>query len=100
MYKILIADDEPLARIGLSTMISSAFDQVELTGSVRDGQEAVEAIQQNMPDIIITDIKMPVMDGLELLQYVHEHFEPPVPLFIFLTSYEAVSYTHLVTKSV
>ncbi|RZT02769.1 response regulator transcription factor [Cuneatibacter caecimuris] len=98
MYKILIADDEPLARIGLSTMISSAFDQVELTGSVRDGQEAVEAIQQNMPDIIITDIKMPVMDGLELLQYVHEHFEPPVPLFIFLTSYEDFQYVRTALK--
>ncbi len=91
MYKILIVDDEPLARMGLSAMLSGCGLDVEVSGSAANGQAALELMQETMPDIVITDIRMPVMSGLELLEFACEHFRP-APAFILLTSYEDFSY--------
>ncbi len=98
MYKILIIDDESLARIGLQTMLTTIYDSnVEIVGAAQNGKEAISIIHTAQPDIIITDIKMPVMDGLELAKYVDEHF-PQKPLFIFLTSYEDFNYARKALK--
>ncbi|MDO4295132.1 MAG: response regulator [bacterium] len=92
MYKILIVDDESLARIGLQTMLVSLYgEQIEITGAAQDGKEAAEMMAQVMPDVVISDIKMPVMTGLELAKLVEETYEEK-PLFIFLTSYEDFHY--------
>ena len=93
MYKILIVDDEALARIGLQTMIENLFsDTVNIVGNAQNGKEAIDLITQKTPDIVITDIYMPVMSGIELAKYISEHASLPQPLFIFLTSYEDFSY--------
>lgn len=92
MYKILIVDDESLARIGLQTMLVSLYgEQIEITGAAQDGKEAAEMMAQTLPDVVISDIKMPVMTGLELAKLVEETYEEK-PLFIFLTSYEDFNY--------
>lgn len=91
MYKILIVDDEPLARMGLSAMLSGCGLDVEVSGSAANGQAALDQMNEAMPDIVITDIRMPVMDGLELLEFACTHFHP-APAFILLTSYEDFSY--------
>lgn len=96
MYKLLIVDDEPLARIGISSMLSS-MGQLELLPSASNGQAAVEIIEKQHPDIVISDIKMPVMDGLTLLKEVYLHVEPK-PIFIMLTSYEDFEYVRTSIK--
>ena len=93
MYKLLIVDDEALARIGLQTMIENLFsDSITVVGSAQNGKEAIDLIFAKTPDIVITDIHMPVMNGLELARHISEN--PPLinPLFIFLTSYEDFHY--------
>lgn len=68
--KILLVDDEKFAINGLiSTLHWDAFDG-ELIGTASNGKEALELAIQNSPDVIISDIKMPIMDGLELAQAV------------------------------
>ena len=87
MYKLLIVDDEPLVQIGVKSMLNWADYEIEVIGSAANGKQALDIIESNIPDIVITDIKMPIMDGLELTKYCIENFEKP-PVFIILTSYE------------
>ncbi|MEK6991481.1 helix-turn-helix domain-containing protein [Paenibacillus sp. FSL K6-1566] len=67
MYRILVVDDEPMIRMGLTKLITQADPSVILTETAGNGIEALEAIQQARPDFIFTDIRMPKMDGLELM---------------------------------
>ncbi|SFG51067.1 response regulator [Oribacterium sp. WCC10] len=86
MYRVLIVDDEPLVQVGLKSMLQG-MENVEVMGSASNGRDAYEMIESGRPDIVIADIKMPVMTGLELLEESHRHFGP-VPAFIMLTAYE------------
>lgn len=70
MYKILIADDEALMRKGLCTLIDWAKLGCQIVGTAENGRQAKQAVLDYQPDIIIADIKMPVMDGLELARWV------------------------------
>jgi len=90
MYKLLIADDEPLVQVGIKSMLPWDSMQIKIIGIASNGQAACEIIEKDMPDIIITDIKMPIMSGLELAKYCNEHYAKP-PAFIILTSYEDFS---------
>ncbi len=88
MYRLLIVDDEPLVQIGLKTMLAKDHaENIEIVGTASNGQEAWDIISQDPPDIVIADIRMPVMTGLELLSKSHNKYGP-VPAFIMLTAYE------------
>ena len=88
MYKLLIVDDEPLVQIGLKTMLAKDHaDSIEIVGTASNGQEAWDIITKDPPDIVIADIRMPMMTGLELLEKSHSKFGS-VPAFIMLTAYE------------
>lgn len=90
MNKLLIVEDEPLVQIGVKSMLSSRKDDIDVIGIASNGKSAIEKINKQFPDIIITDIKMPIMDGIELIKYCTENYENP-PIFIILTSYEEFS---------
>lgn len=87
MTKLMLVDDEPLVLVGLQSMLKWEDYGIEIAGVARNGQQALEMIDALQPEIIITDIKMPVMDGLELLKASQEKFGR-LPLFILLTSFE------------
>lgn len=89
MTSILIVDDEAIIRNGLKSMLSrdEAFTVV---GTACDGREALRMVDQWQPDIVITDINMPNMDGLELLERIHEADEDIT--IILLTGYDQFSY--------
>ncbi|KIL40575.1 hypothetical protein SD70_12560 [Gordoniibacillus kamchatkensis] len=70
MYSLLIVDDEKWVRQGLRSTIDWEAEQIEVLGEAQDGEEALELIRERPPDIIITDIKMPHMDGLALIEEV------------------------------
>ncbi len=83
--RTVVADDEPLARerlIGLLEEIGS----VEVIAEVRDGREAIEAVETHRPDLLLLDIRMPRMDGLEAARHLgsFEH----APAIIFCTAYD------------
>ena len=61
--RVLLADDQPLVREGFSRVIARA-DGVEIVGEAADGQQAVEAARRHRPDVVVMDIRMPVLDGL------------------------------------
>ncbi|MEG1066184.1 MAG: response regulator, partial [Erysipelotrichaceae bacterium] len=70
MYKVLIVDDEKLIRITLKNIIDWEEHDCEIVGLAKDGEEAYNMFLELNPQIIITDLKMPKLDGLELIKKV------------------------------
>ena len=87
MIKLLIADDEPLVQVGIKSMLNWADFGIEVCGTAMNGQAALDMIREYSPELVITDIKMPLMNGLELARICREEMGS-IPLFIILTSYE------------
>jgi two-component system response regulator YesN len=70
--KILIADDEPLVRIGIKSSYGWKEAGMEIVGEAADGEEALRLIEELKPDVVILDIKMPKKDGIEVLSAMRE----------------------------
>ncbi len=87
MIKLLIVDDEPLVQAGIKSMLNWENHDINIVGTAMNGASAYEMIKEYSPEIVITDIKMPVMSGLELAKKCYEEGRL-LPLFIILTSYE------------
>lgn len=68
MYKLLIVDDEKLVREELKILLDEEKLPVRMAGEAKNGQEALNLILDLLPDIVITDVRMPVMDGIELIK--------------------------------
>jgi two-component system response regulator YesN len=74
MIRILIVDDEILVRIGLKTIIPMGDDSFEVIGEASNGREALEILETAPCDIVLTDIRMPEIDGLELLKQIRQRW--------------------------
>lgn len=83
--KVLIVDDEVVIRVGLKSLIDWDEHGFTLVGEAKDGKKALEAIVELKPDIVITDIKMPVMNGIELIRQLSGMEN--APRVIVLSSY-------------
>ncbi|MBD2861282.1 response regulator transcription factor [Paenibacillus oceani] len=68
MYTVIVADDEYMVKRSLSKLIETSGEPFRVAGEAEDGREALELADRLSPDLIITDIRMPVMDGLELIE--------------------------------
>lgn len=73
MYHVFLADDEPWAIMALKSLISWSSYGFAVSGEAEDGKQALERIERIQPDLIISDIRMPGMDGLALLQTIREN---------------------------
>lgn len=91
MTRVLLVDDEPLVLIGMQGMLNWAALGYEVVGTARNGAEALRAVQEKQPDIVVSDIRMPVMDGFALAEACHKDGSA-LPAFIMLTSYEEFDY--------
>lgn len=83
--KVLIADDEPMARERLRALLADHPD-FHLVAEAADGREALDACAEHMPDIVLLDIAMPGIDGLEAARHLAT-FEPR-PAVVFCTAYD------------
>lgn len=90
MKKIMIVDDEFLVRLGLKTTIDWNSYGYTIAAEASNGREALKLMETIQPDVLITDIKMPVMDGLELIQEVKKTNKKIA--IIILSNYEDFSY--------
>ncbi len=83
--RVLIVDDEPLARARMAALLGECID-VEVVGSVDDGQAALAVLGDAQPDVLLLDINMPGIDGVTLARQLADRTRPQV---IFCTAYEA-----------
>jgi two-component system LytT family response regulator len=82
--RVLIVDDEPLAREGVALRLESEKD-IEIVGECGNGSDAIRAILSLQPDLVFLDIKMPKVNGFDVVNAVGIEHMPPV---IFLTAYD------------
>lgn len=89
MITILIADDQTLMREGLKTILDLEND-MRVIGTAENGQQAYEMVREHKPDIVLMDIKMPVMDGIESTKKIKKDF--PHTLILILTTFAEDEY--------
>lgn len=83
--KILVCDDEELARERLKRLIDD-MDGMEVVAEAENGAEAIELVNQYDPDVVLLDVRMPGMDGIEAAHHLSAREEPPA--IIFCTAYD------------
>ena len=84
--RVLVVDDEALARDRLSAMLRELGDPYEVVGVAANGQEALDLFAQRGADLVLMDIRMPVLDGLQAAMVLTDSATPPA--VIFTTAYE------------
>lgn len=78
--KLLLVDDHPLVRDGIRARFESD-ELIEVIGEAQNGQQALDFVQQQLPDVVLMDVSMPVMNGLEATQHLRNRY-PDVPVLI------------------
>jgi DNA-binding NarL/FixJ family response regulator len=84
VIRVLIADDHAVIRSGLSQLVS-AIDDVELVGTAENGQEAIELCARSAPDVVLMDLEMPLVDGIEATRQIKVTY--PEIAVVVLTSF-------------
>lgn len=83
--RVVIADDHPVVRNGLRLMLSMG-ERIELVGEAADGVAAIHLVSSLQPDVVLMDLRMPAMDGLEAIEQIRAKF--PHIAIIVLTTYD------------
>ena len=89
MIRVLLADDQQLVRAGLRTILEAEED-IEVCGEVADGLLAVSAAEQQHPDVVLMDIRMPNLDGLEATRRIAARGD--IPRIVILTTFDVDEY--------
>jgi two-component system, chemotaxis family, protein-glutamate methylesterase/glutaminase len=84
MIKVLIVDDSAFMRSAISRMLGKD-SSIEVVGTAKNGQEALEKVEDLKPDVVTLDIEMPVMNGIEALKQIVERYKLPVIMFSALS---------------
>lgn len=91
MIRLLIADDQAMVRSGLRMILESEPD-LEVVGEAQDGEQAVELARRERPDVVLMDVRMPVMDGLEATATITA--EQSDARIIVLTTFDVDDYVY------
>ncbi|GAA3486363.1 response regulator transcription factor [Streptomyces cremeus] len=84
--RLLLVDDDPLVRAGLTFMLGGA-DGIEIVGEASDGSQVPQAVAESAPDVVLMDIRMPVVDGLTATEELRAR--PGAPEVVVLTTFHA-----------
>ncbi|GAA4022941.1 response regulator transcription factor [Streptomyces sp. NBC_01352] len=90
--RAVIADDQALVRTGFGMIL--AADGIEVTAEAADGAEAVDAVRRTRPDVVLMDIRMPRMDGIEATRRILADSDPAALRVIILTTYDLDHYVY------
>lgn len=89
--RVLLVDDQPLMLVGLGILIGDT-DDLEVVGQAGDGREAVRLVRELRPDVVVMDIRMPGMDGIEATRQATA--EPDPPKVLVLTTFDDDEYVY------
>lgn len=96
--RILIVDDQALIRSGLR-MILEAESGLSVIGEASDGREAIEVATRQRPDVILMDIRMPVMDGIDATRHLNASALSPKPQVLILTTFDLDEYIYAAIRA-
>ncbi|MFV9671658.1 MAG: response regulator [Acidimicrobiia bacterium] len=96
--RVLIVDDQALIRSGLR-MILEAEPGITVIGEAGDGREGVEAATRQRPDVVLMDIRMPVMDGIEATRRIKASALDPKPRVLILTTFDLDEYVYAAIRA-
>jgi DNA-binding NarL/FixJ family response regulator len=91
MSRVLVVDDQALVRAGFEALVESA-DDLEVVGTASNGQEAVELTRRESPDVVLMDVRMPVMDGLEATRILLDDPATSAVRILILTTFDLDEY--------
>lgn len=91
LIRVILADDHPVVRRGLAAMIDIE-DDIEVVGVAKNGEEALKLVHAQQPDIVLMDLQMPIMDGVEATKQIRAQF-PHIPVLI-LTTFDDEEYIY------
>ena len=91
MIRVAVADDQALARLGLRVLLE-AEDDIALVGEAADGRAALELVKRTRPDVVLMDIRMPVMDGIEALRAIAADPDLAGTRVVVITTFELDEY--------
>jgi DNA-binding NarL/FixJ family response regulator len=91
VIRVLVADDQALVRAGFGVLIDSA-DDLAVVGLAADGAEAVELTRETRPDVVLMDIRMPVLDGLQATARILEGTDAGTVRVLMLTTFDLDEY--------
>lgn len=97
MMKVLVVDDEELVRDDIAFLLKKYDKDIEIVGEACNGREALELAQKFTPDLVIVDIRMPIMNGLELMKVISKHHAST--RFIVLSGYADFNYAQEALKA-
>jgi DNA-binding NarL/FixJ family response regulator len=95
---VVVVDDQTLVRAGFRVLIESSPD-IDVLGEAADGREAVEVVAATKPDVVLMDIRMPEMDGIEATRRILAEAEPEQTRVIILTTFELDEYVYEALRS-
>ncbi|HWH92663.1 MAG TPA: response regulator transcription factor [Baekduia sp.] len=84
--RVVLVDDDALVRAGLKMMLSGA-DRIAVVGEADDGRSVLAALDRHRPDVVLMDLRMPIVDGIEATRLVREQPDPPA--VVVLTTFDA-----------
>jgi len=96
--RVAIADDQPLIRTGLRTMIDHAPD-LELVGEAENGEQAVELARRHKPDVVLMDIRMPLLDGIEATRRITADGALGAVRVVVLTTFDVDDYVYAAIRA-
>ena len=97
MYKMIIVDDEPIIQMGLRSILNYNDYEIEIINVASTGEEAIEQIRMYSPDIVLMDINIPVMNGLEVMETIKKE-SVVSPVFIILSCHNEFEYAQRAIK--
>ena len=92
MVKMVVADDEEIERSALCFKITRNFPGIEICAQASDGEELLQAVREYQPDLVIVDIEMPVMNGLEAVEQIRRENLIPQAKILIYTAYSQFEY--------
>ena len=96
MYKVLLVDDEALIREAISENIQWEELGFSFMGACENGKQAIEMIEKEQPNLLLTDINMPFVDGMELTKFVYENY--PDTKVIVISGFDEFEYAKNAVK--
>ena len=94
--RVVLAEDHPKVRAGIRTLLEKASD-IEIVGEAGDGEEALRLIDEYSPDVLLLDVEMPLMNGIEVARRLKEEGSPV--RILVLSAYHDRQYVHRMMES-